>query len=121
MPAFASCWTAGRGQSRGEGSTPGPVTDERGELITAIRRFACAVASCHTRGHYAAAPCESRRCRLFTPATHVRLTARRTVVWAPELYEFPAWARGADLMFAEAAAWDRPIRFASGVGGHLAS
>ena len=42
-----------------------------------------------------------------------------TVVWAPEFYTFPRWAHGAHLMFAEAAAWDRPIRFAGGVGGHL--
>jgi hypothetical protein len=42
-----------------------------------------------------------------------------TVVWAPEFYEFPRWARGAHLMFGEAAAWNRPIRFAGGVGGHL--
>jgi hypothetical protein len=41
------------------------------------------------------------------------------VVWAPEFWEFPSWAQGADLMFAEAAGWDRPIRFAGRVGGHL--
>ncbi|WP_258023623.1 hypothetical protein [Streptomyces bambusae] len=40
------------------------------------------------------------------------------VVWAPEFWEFPAWAAGADLMFAEAAGWDRRIRFRGGVGGH---
>ncbi|MFC5638992.1 hypothetical protein [Streptomyces bullii] len=40
------------------------------------------------------------------------------VVWAPEFWEFPAWVAGADLMFAEAAAWGRPIRFPGGVGGH---
>lgn len=43
---------------------------------------------------------------------------RRRVVWAPEFWEFPVWASGADLMFADAAAWRRPIRFAGGVGGH---
>ena len=32
--------------------------------------------------------------------------------------EFPSWAAGADLMFAEAAGWARPIRFAKGTGGH---
>jgi hypothetical protein len=41
------------------------------------------------------------------------------IVWAPEFYAFPRWARGADVMFAEAAAWNRPIRFVGGVGGHL--
>lgn len=42
-----------------------------------------------------------------------------TVVWAPEFLEFPRWAQGVKLMFAEAAGWERPIRFAGGVGGHL--
>lgn len=42
-----------------------------------------------------------------------------TVVWAPEFFEFPRWAHGVGLMFAEAAGWERPIRFAGGVGGHL--
>ena len=39
-------------------------------------------------------------------------------VWAPEFLEFPEWAGGADLVFAEAAGWDRPIRFVGGAGGH---
>jgi hypothetical protein len=43
---------------------------------------------------------------------------RARVVWAPEFLVFPDWAAGADLMFAEAAAWTRPIRFARGAGGH---
>ncbi|NIQ54519.1 MAG: hypothetical protein GWN71_14410, partial [Gammaproteobacteria bacterium] len=42
----------------------------------------------------------------------------RRVVWAPEFWEFPEWADGADLMFADAAGWRRPIRFRGGVGGH---
>jgi hypothetical protein len=41
------------------------------------------------------------------------------VVWAPEFWKFPAWAAAADLMFAEASGWSRPIRFAGGIGGHL--
>jgi hypothetical protein len=40
------------------------------------------------------------------------------VVWAPEFWLFPRWAAGADLMFADAAGWQRPIRFAGGAGGH---
>jgi hypothetical protein len=39
-------------------------------------------------------------------------------VWAPEFFKFPAWAESADLMFAEAAGWNRPIHFRGGVGGH---
>lgn len=42
----------------------------------------------------------------------------RRVVWAPEFWTFPGWADGADLMFADAAGWNRPIRFRGGVGGH---
>jgi hypothetical protein len=30
----------------------------------------------------------------------------------------PEWAAEVDLMFADAAGWRRPIRFAGGVGGH---
>ena len=41
-----------------------------------------------------------------------------TAVWAPEFLEFPAWAGAADLLFAEAAGWSRPILFRGGVGGH---
>jgi hypothetical protein len=47
------------------------------------------------------------------------LAAGLRAVWAPEFWEFPAWARGADVLFADAAGWNRPIRFAGGVGGHL--
>jgi Beta-lactamase superfamily domain len=41
-----------------------------------------------------------------------------SVAWAPEFMEFPAWAAGADLMFADAAGWRQPVRFAGGAGGH---
>jgi hypothetical protein len=40
------------------------------------------------------------------------------VAWTPEFFEFPAWTRGFDLMFTDAAGYSRPIRFAGGVGGH---
>jgi hypothetical protein len=43
------------------------------------------------------------------------------MVWAPEFFEFPDWAAGADLMFADAAGWSRPIRIAHGAGGHAAA
>jgi ribonuclease BN (tRNA processing enzyme) len=45
----------------------------------------------------------------------------KKVVWAPEFFKFPDWARNADLMFADGAGWDRPIRFVGGVGGHAAA
>jgi hypothetical protein len=44
-----------------------------------------------------------------------------SAVWAPEFWTFPGWAAGADLMFADAAGWTRPVRFAGGVGGHMAA
>jgi len=43
------------------------------------------------------------------------------IVWAPEFLVFPEWAAGADLLFGDAAGWDRPIRFVGGVGGHAAA
>lgn len=46
------------------------------------------------------------------------MAGSRVAIWAPEFWRFPGWAEGADLMFAEAAAWNRPIRFRGGVGGH---
>lgn len=45
-------------------------------------------------------------------------TVTQRAVWAPEFWVFPEWAAGADLMFADAAGWRQPIRFAGGVGGH---
>ncbi|MEX1133892.1 MAG: hypothetical protein WED83_03500 [Acidimicrobiia bacterium] len=46
---------------------------------------------------------------------------RRHIVWAPEFCVFPEWAASCDLMFAEAAGWDRPIHFAGRVGGHASA
>ena len=99
------------------------VTDERSELIAAIRRLA------RPRGLVPRAGAFRRGdLRIVNrPVAHTshptwgyRIEAAGArVVWAPEFSEFPPWARGADLMFAEAAAWSRPIRFAGGVGGHL--
>ena len=45
-------------------------------------------------------------------------TAHQRAAWAPEFWTFPEWAADVDLMFADAAGWDKPIRFAGGVGGH---
>jgi hypothetical protein len=44
-----------------------------------------------------------------------------SAAWAPEFWAFPAWAAGVDLMFADAAGWNRAIRFAHGAGGHMAA
>jgi uncharacterized membrane protein YgcG len=99
------------------------VTDPRAELIAALRRLARARDLEPRVGPFAAGGLRiTDRAVVHTshPTCGYRIeTARLTVVWAPEFLEFPRWARGADLMFAEAAAWSRPIRFARGAGGHL--
>lgn len=55
-----------------------------------------------------------------TCAYLLRLPTAATA-WAPEFWEFPAWAAGVDLMFANAAGWNRPIGFAGRVSGHMAA
>lgn len=99
------------------------VTDEKAELISAIRRLGRTLGLEPHAGSF-------RRGNLrieARPVVHtnhptcgylIRVPERK-VVWAPEFLEFPAWTAGADLMFAEAAGWNRPIRFVGGVGGHL--
>jgi len=101
------------------------VTDERAELMPELRRLA--------RPHGLAPGVRPfRRAHLSLeplPVAHTSHPAfgyliealAQKVVWAPEFAEFPDWANGADLMFAEAAGWKRPIRFAGGVGGHAAA
>jgi hypothetical protein len=101
------------------------VSDARGELMAPIRRLARRYAikpavKCFERGGFSITP--RRVVHTSHPAFGYLIRARRkTVVWAPEFYRFPRWARGADLMFAEAAGWSRPIRFAGGAGGHAAA
>lgn len=98
------------------------VTDEHAELMSELRRMARArgltprVASFVGRG-LAIEP---------HPVAHTSHPAFGYLIaidgvsigWAPEFWRFPSWAAGVDLLFAEAAGWDRPIRFAGGVGGH---
>jgi hypothetical protein len=99
------------------------VTDEAAELMADIRRLA-------RRWKLAPRAVTFRRDELSLVRRRVIHTshptygyrieaAGRRVVWAPEFFVFPHWAREADLMFAEAAGWNHPIRFARGVGGHL--
>jgi ribonuclease BN (tRNA processing enzyme) len=99
------------------------VTDERAELRSQLRRLA---AERGLRPHAASFQRGALRIRAC-PVVHTnhptfgyRIEAPEgTVVWAPEFFEFPRWAHGVELMFAEAAGWERPIRFTGGVGGHL--
>lgn len=99
------------------------VTDERAELIVGIRGLA------RERGLEVHAGDFRRRAlrvlrRRVVHTSHptfgyLILAGTARVVWAPEFLEFPNGAAGADLMFAEAAGWNRPIRFVDGSGGHL--
>jgi hypothetical protein len=99
------------------------VTDLRGELVAAIRRLARERGLVPRAGSFRAGGLritDHAVVHTSHPTCGYSIEAAgHTVVWAPEFYEFPDWVRGVDLMFAEAAAWDRPIRFAGGVGGHL--
>ncbi|MFB9628570.1 MBL fold metallo-hydrolase [Nonomuraea helvata] len=98
------------------------VCDERAELMPQIRRAARALGMTTGVAAYEAAGVEI----VPLPVTHTShptygyliRTERANAAWAPEFWTFPAWAAGVDLMFADAAGWDRPIRFAGGVGGH---
>ncbi|MFF4353153.1 hypothetical protein [Streptomyces sp. NPDC001530] len=106
---------------------PGPlagwlVTDERSELRSALRRSAAARDVSIRAGDLDLGEVRVR-CHPVAHTSHATYGYRieagdLVVVWAPEFWEFPAWAARADLMFAEAAAWGRPIRFRGGVGGH---
>jgi hypothetical protein len=99
------------------------VSDERAELMAQIRRLARERGLEPRMGDFAA---DGLRVR-FQAVVHTNhvtggyliRSGHWTVAWAPEFWEFPAWASGADLMFADASGWNRRIRFAGGAGGHL--
>ncbi|MGE5762620.1 MAG: MBL fold metallo-hydrolase [Mycobacterium leprae] len=101
------------------------MTDARAELIRELRRLAAA------HGLEPGVRTLTAGDLSFTPKPVVHtshptfgyliVTANRRVVWAPEFLEFPPWAAGVDLMFAEAAGWERPILFARVAGGHAST
>jgi hypothetical protein len=99
------------------------VTDDHAELMAQIRRLARARGLEPRMGDFTSDHLHLE----FHPVVHTNhLTggyliraAGWKIAWAPEFLEFPTWAAGANLMFAEASAWNRPIRFARGAGGHL--
>jgi hypothetical protein len=100
------------------------VSDEHSELQRQIRRQARAkgvepLVSSYERSGLRVEP----RPVVHTshPTFGYLITAHgRSVAWAPEFLQFPDWAAGVDLMFADAAGWRRQIRFAHGAGGHAA-
>ena len=84
------------------------VTNERAELIAAIRRLA-ACRDLFPRAESFRSDGLFVECRPVVHTNHptygYRIRGERcTVVWAPEFFVFPAWAGGADLMFADGAA-----------------
>jgi hypothetical protein len=101
------------------------VTDERAELIRELRKLAGPHGLVPSAGDFGA----DGLGLVAHPVVHTSHptfgylieAAGRRVVWAPEFLEFPSWAAGADLMFADAAGWARPIRFAHRAGGHAAA
>lgn len=98
------------------------VTDDRAELLRDIRALARAAGAEPVVGSYGtdSVRVEPRRvAHTAHPTFGYRIQCgARLVVWAPEFWRFPPWARAADLMFADAAGWNRPIHFARGAGGH---
>jgi hypothetical protein len=99
------------------------VTDEQSELMARIRKLARARGLVPRLGgfqRHGLSITDRSVVHTSHPTCGYQIKAAGvTVVWAPEFNVFPRWARGADLMFAEAAAWNRPIRFVGGVGGHM--
>jgi hypothetical protein len=115
----------------GPGAEPGGrldawlLTDARAELGAGIRALARVRGLTAHVGEFDSPPLRIE----LRPVVHTShptvgyeiVAAGRRAVWAPEFWEFPSWAQKADLMFAEAAGWNRPIRFAGGVGGRPAA
>ncbi|MEV6139202.1 MBL fold metallo-hydrolase [Nocardia sp. NPDC051990] len=114
----------------GPGAEPGGridawlITDNRAELIGQIRRLARAYDTEPAVGSYCDRALRVDLCPVVHTShpTYGYLISRgsRRVAWAPEFWQFPEWVAGTDLMFADAAGWARPIRFARNVGGHAA-
>ena len=115
----------------GPGAEPGSpldawlVSDEQAELIREIRRLAAAKGLTPESRPFQASslsvtPRPVRHTSHATVGFEIAAGSTR-VVWAPEFWAFPLWATGADLMFADAAGWQQPIRFRGNVGGHAAA
>jgi len=122
-------WAGHRVMLDGGGcADPGPpldawlVSDERAELMSKIRQRAGEVGVRAAVGLFEAGGVLVRPLpvRHTSHPTYGYLieTAHQRAAWAPEFWTFPEWAAGADVMFADAAGWNKPIRFAGGVGGH---
>lgn len=102
------------------------VTDARAELIRQIDELAAVLRVAPEVGPYKGAGGLALTPRPVEHTAHptygylIEAEGRR-IAWAPEFWRFPPWAGKADLLFADAAGWKHPIRFAGGVGGHVAA
>jgi hypothetical protein len=98
------------------------VSDERAELMPQIRRRAAELGVPAGIAAFEAGEVRLRPLRVLhtshSSVGYLIEAAHQRAAWAPEFWEFPDWAATVDLMFADAAGWQRPIRFAHGVGGH---
>jgi len=112
----------GPGAAPNEKLTAWLVTDERGELIREIRKLARPMGLEPSVVSYSSLGLSIKP----HPVVHTShdtygytiKACGKKIVWAPEFLKFPKWAKAAELMFAEAAGWKRPILFRGGVGGH---
>jgi hypothetical protein len=112
----------------GRGAEPGGkldawlVTDEQGELMRELRQLAKHYGVDPHVGSYRLDEVTLSPCKVVHTSHptfgYLLKAGDRKIVWAPEFFRFPAWAKEADLMFAEASSWNRAIHFAGGVGGH---
>lgn len=98
------------------------VTDDHAELIAAIRRRARALGVEPAVAPFASGPLAIVPHRVIHTShptyAYEILWRGRHIVWAPEFLRLPRCAAHADLLFADASGWSRPIRFRGGVGGH---
>lgn len=98
------------------------VTDEHGELMRELRKLARPRGLEPQVGSYLSSGLSIKPHQVVHTSHetygYVIRNCGKKIVWAPEFFVFPSWAKNADIMFAEAAGWNRPILFRGGVGGH---
>ena len=98
------------------------VADDQSELIGKIRKLAKSKGVRPAVGDFVSRGL-SIKAKRVAHTNHVTFgyqisAGDKKIVWAPEFFVFPRWATGCDLMFADAAGWNKPINFRGGVGGH---